>query len=81
MEHPERVLLGLGRALQKARKNHDLSQEQLASHTGVHRNYIGGVERGERSPTVLVVAKLAAALDVTLAELFHLAEAEVEHGT
>lgn len=38
--------------------------------TGVHRNYIGGIERGERSPTVATVAVLADALGVSMGELF-----------
>jgi transcriptional regulator with XRE-family HTH domain len=42
--------------------------------TGVHRNYIGGIERGERSPSVEAIVKLAEALDVTLSDLFRRAE-------
>jgi transcriptional regulator with XRE-family HTH domain len=72
--HPERVLQGLGRALQEARDKRGLTQEALSLETGVHRNYIGGMERGERSPSVEVVVKLADALGVTLAELFKRAE-------
>lgn len=51
-----------------------MTQEALGLETGVHRNYIGGVERGERSPTVATVVKLANALDVSLADLFRQAE-------
>ena len=39
-----------------------------------HRNYIGGIERGERSPSVAVVVTLAGALGVSLADLFGQAE-------
>jgi transcriptional regulator with XRE-family HTH domain len=46
----------------------------LSLETGIHRNYIGGIERGERSPTVAAVATLADALDVSLADLFRQAE-------
>jgi len=72
--HPERVLHGLGQALQEARDGRGLTQEALSLETGVHRNYIGGIERGERSPSVLTVAKLAAALDTPLSRLFSKAE-------
>lgn len=74
MPQPDRVLVGLGRALSAHRHRRGLSQEQLSLETGVHRNYIGGIERGERSPTVVVIAKLADALGASLADLF--AEAE-----
>lgn len=74
MKHPERVLQGLGRAIQEARDKRGLTQEALSLETGVHRNYIGGIERGERSPSVEAIIKLAAALDVSLADLFGRAE-------
>jgi transcriptional regulator with XRE-family HTH domain len=72
---PHRVLLPLGRVLAEVRRDRELTQEQLSEATGVHRNYIGGIERGERSPTVETIAVLADALDVTLGELFTRAEA------
>ena len=74
MAQPQRVLIALGAALNAARQERGLSQEALGLQTGVHRNYIGGIERGERSPTVATVAKLADALGVSLADLFSRAE-------
>lgn len=70
MAQPERVLTGLGAAIRAEREERGLSQEELGLQTGVHRNYIGGIERGERSPTVATVAKLADGLGVSMAELF-----------
>lgn len=64
------LLVGLGRALREARAERRLSQEELGLQTGVHRNYIGGIERGERNPSVTTIATLAEALDVRLSELF-----------
>ncbi len=52
-----------------------LSQEALAAAAGLHRNYVGLLERGERMPSTLVVQRLAAALGMTLSQLFR----EVEH--
>jgi transcriptional regulator with XRE-family HTH domain len=74
MAHPQRVLKSLGAALAEIRRDRGLTQEALSHATGVHRNYIGGIERGERSPTVATVAVLADALDVSMGELFTLAE-------
>lgn len=74
MAHPQRVLKSLGAALAETRRDRGLTQEALSHSTGVHRNYIGGIERAERSPTVATVAVLADALDVSLAELFARAE-------
>lgn len=74
MAQPDRVLEGLGEALHAARSKRGLTQEALSLETGVHRNYIGGIERGERSPSVTTVAKLADALEISLADLFRQAE-------
>jgi transcriptional regulator with XRE-family HTH domain len=68
-------LQALGEALHKARDARGLTQEALSFDSGIHRNYIGGIERGERSPSVIAVVKLADALGVPLSELFREAEA------
>jgi transcriptional regulator with XRE-family HTH domain len=68
----------LGRALRARRTEQGVSQEELSLATGVHRNYIGGIERGERSPTVTTIAKLADALDVAMSDLFARAERPTE---
>jgi transcriptional regulator with XRE-family HTH domain len=52
-------LRGLGRALQEARIERGLTQEALSLETGVHRNYIGGIEREERNPSVAAIVSLA----------------------
>ncbi len=59
-----------GKAVRKARTAAGLTQEELADHSGLDRSYIGGVERGERNPTLSVIEKIAEGLGVTLAELF-----------
>ena len=59
----------LGRNVQRIRKKHDWSQEELAFESGLHRTYISGIERGARNPTVLVLERLAEALSVTPARL------------
>jgi transcriptional regulator with XRE-family HTH domain len=70
MAESSTLLLGLGNVLREARAERRISQEELGLRTGVHRNYIGGIERGERNPSVTTIATLAAALELPLPELF-----------
>ena len=54
----------VGLNVKRYRKERGLSQEGLAFECGVHRTYVSGVERGIRNPTVVVLEKIARALDV-----------------
>ena len=58
-----------GRRVRYCRKLRNLSQDELAELCGLHRTYIGSVERGERNITLLNADKIANALSVNLAEL------------
>lgn len=55
--------------LRKMRAERNLSQEALADLAGIHRNYLGGIERCERNVGLDNLSKLASALGVTVAEL------------
>lgn len=59
----------IGAVLRDLRVQRGLSQEQLAAKAKMHRNYIGGVERGEKSPTFKSVARLLAVMGVSWSEL------------
>jgi transcriptional regulator with XRE-family HTH domain len=61
-----RILAANVRGFRHAKK---LSQEELADLCGLHRTYIGSVERGERNATLSTLETLAAALDVSVIEL------------
>lgn len=54
----------VGLNLKKHRQAAGLSQEGLADECGLHRTYVSGVERGIRNPTVMVLDRLAAPLDI-----------------
>ncbi|MHB8832469.1 MAG: helix-turn-helix transcriptional regulator [Desulfobacteria bacterium] len=47
-----------------------ISQEELADRAQVHRTYIGGIERGERNPTLTTIYKIADALKIPPMDLF-----------
>ena len=59
----------LARNLRQARTRVGISQEELADRAGIDRTYVSGIERGRRNPTIGIVARLAAELDVTAAAL------------
>ncbi len=58
-----------GDRVRTLRKVRGLSQEQLAELTGLHRTYIGGIERGERNVSLINIVRLAKALDVSPSDL------------
>jgi len=59
-----------GGIVRKERIRQKLSQEELAFKAGLHRTYIGMIERGEKNITIENVAKIAFALDRSISELF-----------
>lgn len=58
-----------GTRVRELRIAQGLSQEVLAQKAGLHRTYIGGVERGERNVSLENIQKIAVALKITIADL------------
>lgn len=68
------ITVAVGRAVRFLREQKGLSQDQLAARCGMHRTYVGGIERGERNPTVSVLYRLAEGLQTTGSGLLTVAE-------
>jgi transcriptional regulator with XRE-family HTH domain len=60
----------LGDRIRKLRSRKGWSQEQFAAVSGLHRTYIGAVERGEKNLTLSTMHTLAKTLDTPIAQLF-----------
>ena len=65
-----------GHRIRKLREAKGLSQEELAFRAHVHRTYLGGIERGERNPSLKNITAIARALEINLSELFLIEEAK-----
>lgn len=59
----------VGRNVKAARLNAQLSQEQLAERSGFTQQYLSGLERGQRNPTIVSLYEIALALGTTPIEL------------
>ena len=59
-----------GVRVRNLRRKARLSQEELADKVGIHRTYIGGVERGERNLGFINILRIADALEISPASLF-----------
>ncbi len=59
-----------GKRLTDIRQNMGLSQEEFAYQCGIHRTYLGNLERGEKSPTLNTIAKIAENLNMKITDFF-----------
>ncbi|MGO9180066.1 MAG: helix-turn-helix domain-containing protein [Candidatus Limnocylindrales bacterium] len=74
-DHPRPELLAaFGAAVRRLRRERGWSQEEFADRVGVHRTYMGSVERGERNLSLLNLGRIAQALQLPVSALM----AEVE---
>lgn len=63
------LLEKFGEKVREERLKRGLSQEDLAGKAGVHRTYIGMIERGEKNITLINIKKVAKALDLAIDKL------------
>lgn len=64
------ITIIFGKKVAELRKKRQMSQEALADKCNLHRTYIGAIERGEKSPTLNTVEKIAKGLNVEIYEFF-----------
>jgi transcriptional regulator with XRE-family HTH domain len=67
-----RISIKFGNKVRQIRSNNNLSQEELAHKAGVHRTYIGMIERAEKNITLINIEKIANGLGVEIVELLSL---------
>ena len=65
-----KIDIQFGLRIAELRRQLNISQEELAERCGVHRTYIGSIERGEKSPTLNTIEKFANGLGVQIIDLF-----------
>jgi transcriptional regulator with XRE-family HTH domain len=68
----------LGSRIRERRARQGFSQESFADHCGLHRTYMGGIERGERNLTIQTVSTVAKGLGITMSELLADIEKQTE---
>ncbi len=59
-----------GFAVKERREELELTQEELAGKAGIHRTYLSDIERGSRNLSLINIEKMAAALSLSISELF-----------
>ena len=66
----QKILVQFGKKVRAERRKQSLSQEKLAEKSGLHRNYIGAVERGEKNISLINIEKIAKALQIETSDFF-----------
>jgi transcriptional regulator with XRE-family HTH domain len=69
MPRKRKECVAFGKTVRRYRQLAGYSQEGLAAQAKIHRTYIGGIERGERNPTLMMIHRLANVLGVSPAQL------------
>jgi len=62
-------LIKFGQRVRELRQEKNLTQQQLADISGLHKNYIGMIERGERNPSLVNIEILSKSFEISISEL------------
>lgn len=65
----EEILIKFGARIKQLRQEKGLTQKQFAQKCGLHKNYIGMIERGERNPSLINIEVIAKGLEVDISKL------------
>ena len=65
------ILKKFGQKVKQLRQEKNWTQENLAEKTGLHRTYIGSIERNERNVSILNIERIAEAFGLTASELLN----------
>jgi len=74
MRPPKRVAREFGQAVKTFRQKKEMTQQELADACGLDIGYVGGIERGQRNPTLGVIHSIASVLRTKPSELLRLAK-------
>ena len=71
------INIKVGTKVKLERTKRNISQEKLAELAGISKNFVGAIERGESSPTVDTLAKIADAFGLTFSELTDISKVDL----
>jgi transcriptional regulator with XRE-family HTH domain len=63
------ILMQFGKRVKELRKQKGYTQQYFADKSGLHKNYIGMVERGERNPSLLNIEVIAKGFEISISDL------------
>jgi transcriptional regulator with XRE-family HTH domain len=78
MRTSDSQLVVFGRALRRARRDREMSQEALANRAGLAAKHVSEIERANRDPRLTTILKLAHALDMRAGELLTLYDEQLD---
>ena len=70
MKAEDKIVRRFAVRIRELRNRHGWSQERLAEEAGIHRTYLGGIEKARRNPSLRNIIRIASALGVPVAALF-----------